>query len=93
MNFRFQLYSKLQNFLESLGWLELEFCITMSSRFQAASLVASPSYPNAVAWSDENLVAVASGNIVTILVILLVNKISDRIIQYMFDRGYRTVLS
>ncbi|CAA3018699.1 Hypothetical predicted protein, partial [Olea europaea subsp. europaea] len=39
----------------------------MSSRFQAASLVASPSYPNAVAWSDENLVAVASGNIVTIL--------------------------
>lgn len=38
-----------------------------SSRFQAASLVASPSYPNAVAWSDENLVAVASGNIVTIL--------------------------
>ncbi|KAL2542343.1 Transducin/WD40 repeat-like superfamily protein [Abeliophyllum distichum] len=38
-----------------------------SSRFQAASLVASPSYPNAVAWSDENLVAVASGNLVSIL--------------------------
>jgi hypothetical protein len=41
----------------------------MASRFQAASLVASPSYPNAVAWSDENLIAVASGHLVTILVI------------------------
>ncbi|KAK3042854.1 hypothetical protein RJ639_001127 [Escallonia herrerae] len=40
----------------------------MASRFQAASLVASPAYPNAVAWSDENLVAVASGHLVTILV-------------------------
>ncbi|XAR52152.1 hypothetical protein NMG60_11020075, partial [Bertholletia excelsa] len=39
----------------------------MTSSFQAASLVASPSYPNAVAWSDENLVAVASGHLVTIL--------------------------
>ncbi|PSS32958.1 Cytosolic iron-sulfur protein assembly protein [Actinidia chinensis var. chinensis] len=39
----------------------------MASSFQAASLVASPSYPNAVAWSDENLVAVASGHLVTIL--------------------------
>ncbi|KAK2995901.1 hypothetical protein RJ640_028309, partial [Escallonia rubra] len=39
----------------------------MASRFQAASLVASPAYPNAVAWSDENLVAVASGHLVTIL--------------------------
>lgn len=39
----------------------------MASRFQAAALVASPSHPNAVAWSDENLVAVASGHIVTIL--------------------------
>ncbi|KAK3042074.1 hypothetical protein RJ639_001776 [Escallonia herrerae] len=35
----------------------------MASRFQAASLVASPAYPNAVAWSDENLVAVASGHL------------------------------
>ncbi|OMO97783.1 hypothetical protein COLO4_14362 [Corchorus olitorius] len=39
----------------------------MASRFQAATLVASPSYPNSVAWSDENLIAVASGHLVTIL--------------------------
>ncbi|KAK9145814.1 hypothetical protein Sjap_005717 [Stephania japonica] len=38
-----------------------------SSHFQAAALVAAPVYPNAVAWSDENFVAVASGHIVTIL--------------------------
>ncbi|KAM5569686.1 hypothetical protein ABKV19_016944 [Rosa sericea] len=37
------------------------------SRFQAAVLVGAPSYPNAVAWSDENLIAVASGHLVTIL--------------------------
>ncbi|XVF12758.1 hypothetical protein REPUB_Repub08aG0147000 [Reevesia pubescens] len=39
----------------------------MASRFQAATLVASPSYPNSIAWSDENLIAVASGHLVTIL--------------------------
>ncbi|XP_073016697.1 uncharacterized protein [Primulina eburnea] len=39
----------------------------MSSRFQAAVLVSAPCYPNAVAWSEENLVAVASGSLVTIL--------------------------
>ncbi|WRX18770.1 Transcription factor IIIC [Theobroma cacao] len=39
----------------------------MAWRFQAATLVASPSYPNSIAWSDENLIAVASGHIVTIL--------------------------
>ncbi|KAI5657533.1 hypothetical protein M9H77_26326 [Catharanthus roseus] len=39
----------------------------MSERFQAAALVAAPCYPNAVVWSDENLVAVASGHLVTIL--------------------------
>lgn len=39
----------------------------MSSTFQSSILVASPSYPNSIAWSDENLVAVASGHIVTIL--------------------------
>uniref|UniRef100_A0A0V0ITQ3 Putative ovule protein n=1 Tax=Solanum chacoense TaxID=4108 RepID=A0A0V0ITQ3_SOLCH len=39
----------------------------MSSSFQASILVASPSHPNSVAWSEENLVAVASGHIVTIL--------------------------
>ncbi|XP_073016500.1 uncharacterized protein [Primulina eburnea] len=39
----------------------------MSSRFQAAVLVSAPCYPNAIAWSEENLVAVASGSLVTIL--------------------------
>ncbi|XP_022736492.1 uncharacterized protein LOC111289595 isoform X2 [Durio zibethinus] len=39
----------------------------MVSRFQAATLVASPSFPNSIAWSDENLIAVASGHLVTIL--------------------------
>ncbi|KAL6652547.1 hypothetical protein ACP70R_011472 [Stipagrostis hirtigluma subsp. patula] len=39
----------------------------MASHYQAATLIASPSYPNAVAWSSENLVAVASGHLVTIL--------------------------
>lgn len=40
-----------------------------ASRFQAAVLVDSPSFPNAIAWSDENLIAVASGHLVTILVL------------------------
>ncbi|XXG76205.1 hypothetical protein AAC387_Pa08g0609 [Persea americana] len=40
---------------------------TASSRFQTASLIAPPSYPNSVVWSEENLVAVASGHIITIL--------------------------
>ncbi|KAL5567668.1 hypothetical protein UlMin_024243 [Ulmus minor] len=39
----------------------------MASRFQAAALAAAPSYPNAIAWSEENLIAVASGHLVTIL--------------------------
>lgn len=39
----------------------------MAPHYQAATLIASPSYPNAIAWSSENLVAVASGHIVTIL--------------------------
>ncbi|TYI14603.1 hypothetical protein ES332_A08G132400v1 [Gossypium tomentosum] len=39
----------------------------MASRFQAVTLVDSPSYPNSIAWSDENLIAVASGHLVTIL--------------------------
>ncbi|CAH8376762.1 unnamed protein product [Eruca vesicaria subsp. sativa] len=39
----------------------------MASRFQEASLVTSPSYPNAVAWSPENLIAVAAGHLVIIL--------------------------
>uniref|UniRef100_A0A0D9V4N1 J domain-containing protein n=1 Tax=Leersia perrieri TaxID=77586 RepID=A0A0D9V4N1_9ORYZ len=33
----------------------------------AATLIASPSYPNAIAWSRDNLVAVASGHLITIL--------------------------
>ncbi|AEE78538.1 Transducin/WD40 repeat-like superfamily protein [Arabidopsis thaliana] len=39
----------------------------MASRFQEASLVTSPSYPNAVAWSSENLIAVAAGHLVIII--------------------------
>uniref|UniRef100_A0A0A9H3E7 Uncharacterized protein n=1 Tax=Arundo donax TaxID=35708 RepID=A0A0A9H3E7_ARUDO len=39
----------------------------MAPRYQAATLIASPSYPDAIAWSSENLVAVASGHLVTIL--------------------------
>lgn len=39
----------------------------MATHYQAATLIASPSYPNAIAWSSDNLVAVASGHIVTIL--------------------------
>lgn len=39
----------------------------MASRFQGVALVAAPSYPNSVAWSDENLIAVACGHLVTIL--------------------------
>ncbi|XP_011649660.1 uncharacterized protein LOC101210970 isoform X2 [Cucumis sativus] len=35
--------------------------------FQAVSLFAAPNYPNAIAWSDENLIALASGPLVTIL--------------------------
>ncbi|KAG6598500.1 hypothetical protein SDJN03_08278, partial [Cucurbita argyrosperma subsp. sororia] len=39
----------------------------VESYFQAVTLVAAPNYPNAIAWSDENLIAVASGPLVTIL--------------------------
>ncbi|AQK52254.1 Kinesin-like protein KCA2, partial [Zea mays] len=39
----------------------------MAPHYQAATLIASPSYPNAIAWSSDNIVAVASGHIVTIL--------------------------
>ncbi|XP_065861489.1 uncharacterized protein [Euphorbia lathyris] len=39
----------------------------MASRFQATPLVASPVYPNAIAWSDENLIAIACGQSVTIV--------------------------
>ncbi|XP_010525571.1 PREDICTED: uncharacterized protein LOC104803340 [Tarenaya hassleriana] len=39
----------------------------MASRFQDAPLVTAPSYPDAVAWSPENLIAVAAGHFVIIL--------------------------
>ncbi|PIA44102.1 hypothetical protein AQUCO_01700014v1 [Aquilegia coerulea] len=39
----------------------------MVSPFQTATLVARPSYPNSIAWSHENLVAIASGHLITIL--------------------------
>ncbi|XP_072957508.1 uncharacterized protein [Typha angustifolia] len=39
----------------------------MASHYQAAPLVASPSYPNSISWSNENLVAIASGHLITIL--------------------------
>ncbi|WOK99671.1 hypothetical protein Cni_G08383 [Canna indica] len=39
----------------------------MASHWHAVPLIASPSYPNSIAWSSENLVAVASGHIITIL--------------------------
>ncbi|KAJ6411738.1 hypothetical protein OIU84_008337 [Salix udensis] len=39
----------------------------MASRFQAVALVASPSYPNSIAWSDDNFIVVASAHLVTIL--------------------------
>lgn len=40
----------------------------MDSHIQTAPLIECPSYPNSVAWSEENLVAVASGSVITILV-------------------------
>ncbi|KAL9259965.1 hypothetical protein AKJ16_DCAP21611 [Drosera capensis] len=39
----------------------------MATPFQVATVVASPLYPNSIAWSEENLVAVAGDHIVTIL--------------------------
>ncbi|WCJ43821.1 Transducin/WD40 repeat-like superfamily protein [Euphorbia peplus] len=39
----------------------------MASRFQATPLVAAPLYPNAIAWSDDNLLAVACAQFITIL--------------------------
>ncbi|XP_028790768.1 uncharacterized protein LOC114746682 isoform X3 [Neltuma alba] len=39
----------------------------MASPLQAAMLLGSPSFPNAIAWSEENLIAVASGHIITVL--------------------------
>ncbi|KAL9324238.1 hypothetical protein ACSQ67_009095 [Phaseolus vulgaris] len=37
------------------------------SPLQPATLLGAPSFPNAIAWSDDNLIAVASGHLVTIL--------------------------
>nr|CDM83674.1 unnamed protein product [Triticum aestivum] len=46
----------------------------MAPHYQAATLITSPSYPNSITWSSENLVAVASGHIVTILVCAISSK-------------------
>ncbi|RHN56855.1 hypothetical protein MtrunA17_Chr5g0433981 [Medicago truncatula] len=35
---------------------------------QSAMLMGSPCFPNAISWSDDNLIAVASAHFVTILV-------------------------
>ncbi|XP_061365265.1 uncharacterized protein LOC133308636 isoform X2 [Gastrolobium bilobum] len=37
------------------------------SPLQPTMLLGSPSFPNAIAWSEENLIAIASGHLVTIL--------------------------
>lgn len=39
----------------------------MSAAFQVASLVNPPTFPNSIVWSEDNLIAVATGEIVTIL--------------------------
>ncbi|GAB2228534.1 hypothetical protein Droror1_Dr00022654 [Drosera rotundifolia] len=39
----------------------------MATPFQVATVVSSPLYPNSIAWSEENLIAVAGDQIVTIL--------------------------
>ncbi|GAB2238892.1 hypothetical protein Droror1_Dr00024805 [Drosera rotundifolia] len=39
----------------------------MASPFQVATVVASPLFPNSIAWSEENLIAVAGDHVVTIL--------------------------
>jgi hypothetical protein len=41
------------------------------NRLQSAMLMGSPCFPNAISWSQDNLIAVASGNLVTILVLSL----------------------
>lgn len=46
----------------------------MESPFQCTTLVSAPCYPNSIVWSDENLIAVASGRHVTILVLLTSQK-------------------
>ncbi|PWA50314.1 transducin/WD40 repeat-like superfamily protein [Artemisia annua] len=52
----FDLFSQAKNNLSAI-----------LNEFQAVPLVASPSYSNSIAWSHENLLAVASGHLVTIL--------------------------
>ncbi|KAF4351689.1 hypothetical protein G4B88_023444 [Cannabis sativa] len=66
----------------------------MASRFQAAALSASPFYPNALAWSDDNLIAVASAHLVTILVLLLLLPLSLSLTIYMYEcmYGYAYIL-
>lgn len=55
----------------------------MASRFQAATLATAPCYPNAIAWSDENLIAVGSGHLVIILV--AVTLTDTLLLDFKFD--------
>jgi hypothetical protein len=45
-----------------------QICSFGTSIYDETTLIASPSYPNSICWSDENLLAVASGKLITILV-------------------------
>jgi hypothetical protein len=60
----------------------------MAPRYQSAILIASPCYPGAIAWSNENLVAVASGH----LVIILVSEASSLRCHDNVVRGYNFAL-
>ena len=40
---------------------------------QATAVVGTPTFPNSIKWSHDNLIAVASGHLVTILVSNLIN--------------------
>ncbi|KAF3778000.1 hypothetical protein EJ110_NYTH44613 [Nymphaea thermarum] len=61
----------------------------MGSRFDATYLSASPCYPNAIAWSEENLLAVGSGHVVTVLVL----DISDKLYGYYLSVNFEEILN
>jgi hypothetical protein len=62
--------------LSSMGHVEpLEFTgygdedgHTFPSPSSTLALVGAPTFPNSIKWSEDNLIAVASGHLVTILV-------------------------
>lgn len=54
---------------------------------QAAALVGAPNYPNSIKWSEENLIAVASGHLVTILVRNSFSLRSDVWLLFSLSRG------